>query len=833
MRSLLLFLLLPSRLFAQENDDYLKLIREDSSRLPAADSARDIRLSPLRLSGRQYYYFSDIKDVHIRNGKVEFVPTRQLRLGLAGTYTASYTIKRAGAGPALQQTYAQGRSSQGGLAWRGAETGEMFSFGPLLSSLEFDGSAYPYDAQGRLVSAGAGNGVPARAYGNGILRKGSRFAQSFNFLGDLDLAARNLLNFNLRLAQGNEQLILPQNRNTSRQLDAKVTARLNLLELRGAYLLHKDRFSNSSRNGFLQKAYMNSLLTPASFDNRYGNGPPAYGSNADNPRFLLENNRHYYDRRQQQGSLGAILTRRQFSLKAVQSYEEVNEHADESYKPGSAGFPAGAVTLRDKRDRAYFLQSEARYLIDDGIPELNMEAGLLYVFNDHRSNIAYRFAGAEYNYQRSAGNLTLQYDLRYNAGKVHGGLELGAVSYFSNTAAGSSWFSPSLNAYFRYNNYNLLELKANVTYRQTVTELPVNNSVAYANMLRYSVQEAGRYLPNTEAAGFDGLGLTRIRAWNAAASVNYDEWLRFTAEWFRQHTLQDVFPFLTAGGLELRNAGNHLREGMELEAEMLKKGNGPFIMSHILSFTTWKHKVTAMNNGNDHTPLAGFSDVYKVMAAGRPFGSIVGSAWLRDAAGNRVTGTDGFPLADPALKIIGNPVPDFVVKLANNLRYKKLKLSSAFEWRKGGDVWNGTAAVLDYYGRSEKTAALRDTRDYIFQGVTADGRPNSTPVRFYDPERPLEQNRWVRYGFGGVAEDYIEKGDCIRLQHAELSYHWDLKKFIRKVTLSASVGNIILWKAYSGSDPELLLFDQPNTAGLDLFQLPSLQTYGLQFSFQF
>ena len=44
MRSLLLFLLLPSRLFAQENDDYLKLIREDSSRLPAADSARDIRL---------------------------------------------------------------------------------------------------------------------------------------------------------------------------------------------------------------------------------------------------------------------------------------------------------------------------------------------------------------------------------------------------------------------------------------------------------------------------------------------------------------------------------------------------------------------------------------------------------------------------------------------------------------------------------------------------------------------------------------------------------------------------------------------------------------------
>jgi hypothetical protein len=833
MRSLLLFLLLPSCLFAQENNDYLKLIREDSSALPPGDSARDIRLSPLRLSGRNYFY-SNIKAVRIRNGQVEFVPVRQLRLGLAGTYAAGYTMKRAGAGPALQQTYAQGRSSLGSLAWRGAETGEMFSYGPLLSSLEFDGGAYAYDANGRLVPAGAGNGMPAKAYGNGILRHGSLFTQSFTLLGDLDHSARHLLNFNLRLAEGKERLIVPENRNTNRQLDAKVTAFLYMLELRGAYLLHEDKFSNSSRNGFLQKAYMNSLLTPASFNNHYGKAMPAYGSNADNPLFLLENNGHYYHRRQQQGSLGAILTRPYFKLKAVQSYEEVNEHADESYKPGSAGFPAGAITVRNKRDRTYFLQSEARYFIEDGIPELNMEASLLYVFTDNHSATAYRFAATGYDYQRSAGNLTLQYDLRYNGGKAHGGVELGAVSYFSNTASGSSWFSPSLNGYFRYNNYNRLELKANLTYRQTATELPVNNSLAYANMLRYAVQEAGRYLPNTEASGFDGLGLTRVRAWNAVASVSYDQWLRFSAEWFRQHTLQDVFPFLAAGGLELRNAGNHLRKGMELEAEVLEKGGSRlFATSHILSFTSWKHKVTAINNGNDYTPLAGFSDVYKVMAAGQPFGSIMGSTWLRDAAGNRVIGTDGFPLTDPALKIIGNPVPDFVVKLANNLRYKKLKLSTAAEWRKGGDVWNGTAAVLDYYGRSAKSAALRDTRDYIFPGVTVDGHPNATPVRFYDPAQPLEQNRWVRYGYGGVAEDYIEKGDCIRLQYAELSYYWNLKKFIRKVTLSASVGNIILWKAYSGSDPEQLLFDQPNTAGLDFFQLPSLQTYGLQFSFQF
>ena len=28
--------------------------------------------------------------------------------------------------------------------------------------------------------------------------------------------------------------------------------------------------------------------------------------------------------------------------------------------------------------------------------------------------------------------------------------------------------------------------------------------------------------------------------------------------------------------------------------------------------------------------------------------------------------------------------------------------------------------------------------------------------RFYDPTRPLTDNRWVRYGLGGIAESYME-----------------------------------------------------------------------------
>ncbi|RPD39770.1 hypothetical protein [Chitinophaga barathri] len=835
IRLLFLSLFLPSCLFAQESKDYLALIREDAAVHPAVDSARDMRLATLRLFKRHSLY-SEVKAVRIRNGKLEFVRNEMLRLTLGGTYSAGYTFKRAGALPTLQQDYAQGRGGPGGLTWRGAETGEMFSYGPALSSLEYDGSVYPYDADGRLVPSGSGNGRPAKAYGNNLLRNGSLFNQSFSLSGDLNSVTGNILTFNVRLGHSNEQLILPENRNTSRQLDVKLNAHIRRLELRTAYLLHEDNFTNSSRNGFLQRVYRNALLTPASFDNNYGSMAPAYGGNADNPRFLLENNGHYF-RRQQQGTLGLLLRTGSFNLKAVQSYEDVNEKANESYMPGTAGFPAGAITLRDKHDRAYFLQTEARYYLPRNNSDFNMEASATYVFTDNHSTTGYRLAAMEYDYRRSAGNLTLQYDIKYNDGnKIRAGLELGAFSYFSNTTKDNNLFTPMLNGYFIFNDYNesRLELKANLSYRQTATELPVNNSLAYANLLRYPVEQVNRYLPNTEVDGFDGLNLTKIRSWSAGASVMYKNYVRFTADIFRQQTLHDVFPLAVGDRLELRNAGSHLRKGIELELEKMSSyRNNAFNTSFSASFTTWKHTVTAVENGYDYTPLAGFSDVYKVMAKDQPFGAIMGSAWLRDGSGRVVIDTDGFPTVAPGPKIIGNPIPDFIVKLEDHFSYKKISLRSTFEWRKGGDVWNGTAAVLDYYGRSAQTGEQRNTSGYIFPGVTADGHPNTIPVEFYNPLRPLDQNRWVRYGFGGVAEDYIEKGDCIRLRTAELSYYWNLKKIIRKITLSASVGNIILWKTYSGSDPDLLLFDQPNTAGLDFFQLPSLQTYGMHLSLQF
>ena len=136
--------------------------------------------------------------------------------------------------------------------------------------------------------------------------------------------------------------------------------------------------------------------------------------------------------------------------------------------------------------------------------------------------------------------------------------------------------------------------------------------------------------------------------------------------------------------------------------------------------------------------------------------------------------------------------------------------------------WDGTQAALDYYGRSAKSAADRNITGHVFQGVLENGHPNTLPVSFYDPVKPLSANRWVRYGLSGVAENYIRDAGSLRLHTVELRYRWNVKKDTPPHRAAAYATNIILWTASEGTDPNQLLLD--HSSGLDFFQ-PAIHTH--------
>jgi hypothetical protein len=92
--------------------------------------------------------------------------------GYALQFTTTVGVDEATSRPDLQSSYAQGQPQGGSNVWRGAEHNEIFSWGPLVKTLEYNGQPYPYDRNGMLVQAGTGNGKQAHNYSSNVFQTG-------------------------------------------------------------------------------------------------------------------------------------------------------------------------------------------------------------------------------------------------------------------------------------------------------------------------------------------------------------------------------------------------------------------------------------------------------------------------------------------------------------------------------------------------------------------------------------------------------------------------------------------------------------------------------------
>lgn len=844
MKYFLILLLSPFSLLAQNSkvvnpvysNAYQRLINADTNTvtIPKSNLHRTLHVKSIFTTDTRF------RKVSCHNNELLLRPGYKKELLISGSYAATFALKTINQLPSLQTDFVQGRSLQGALSWQGAETNELFSYGPSRRTLEYDGDPYLYDSNGKLVPAGSGNGHHPTAYTNNIFRTGTLFSQSFNLKAVLLENQINAREFNINLGQTSEKTFIRYNDNNTKNLDASLGARIKWLHLVGKYSYSQDQFSNANRNGFLNKAYQQSILTPVSFDNgqgyTLGSGQRSYSKQADNTDFLLRDNDNNFNATRQQVSL--LMERNVYNrVKYVitQSFDDKRENSHEGYKPGSADFPDGRPLYRSKEDKLYQLKGEVTGTV---LYRKRLWSGAFtanYIFTDAHSGIHYQPAYGNYLYQRSAHEIGVNYRNIFNSRRWYAEFMLGNKSYVSNTVAANNYFQPAMDITATYLSPTGWSLKFRSSYVEANTELPVNNSLAYVNLLRYSTAEAGHYFPTQEISSFDRLSPVRHRDWSSSISGGYKSLLNFSARAFIRKIEQDLFPIYENQELVLKNIGDYRTNGIDLELQLLDidNRNSNITTMHVLGFFAYKNKVTDAYGSVNGIPLAGFRDVHTTLVKGQPLGVITGSTWERDAAGNRVIGPDGFPLVAKAPAIIGNPNPDFVMKLTNMVRWKKLTLEAALEWKNGGERWNGTQAVLDYYGRSQASAEGRTITNYVFPGVQMNGAPNNTPVDFYNPKLPIENNRWVRYGYSGVAADYIERADWLRLNALKLSYQQPFRHIIQKLTLSAYINNVMLWTPYSGVDPEQLLFDQANSTGLDFFNLPATKTYGFNVTLQF
>lgn len=789
-----------------------------------------------------YYAVRKLKEVS--KGHFKLKMRSQNLLLFNGSFTTSVDVKKRNSIPETQNQYVQGRSEGGKLIWRGPETGEMFSFGPDISSLQFDNQPYEYDENGRLIPLTDGN-TAAQAYQNDIFKttvgynnqlRLSAFIKSNGYRND------DLVRLSLELGQQKNQNYFIDQYNTLNSLKTKLSSKILKFSLNFAFSYDENKATNSNRIGLFNRAYQNSLLTPASFSNKQNAFLPgglqrSYGELADNPDFLFfQNNKYNYSDKRRQFNGAIVRNWSYFRFKITQSYEhDVFRNFDE-YKPSTSGFLGGLRNERIQNNRLYNSSILLTYSPDKN--DWENIFSFSQIINNQQSDIDNSLENTKYAYHRTSQDYIFEYKLNYEKyNDFETGINLGNSFYISNTSLKNNYFLPKAGAYIIFNDifsWRNIDFKLLGTYTQLSSEPEITRSYAsYATTL-LNAENSNQYFPLQEVDTFRNLSNIDTKEWKTGFRLTSGNNLGIEAEYFSRKINNDIFPVFQNNRLKLKNIADHTYSGYEMNFFYENVYLSPdFRMSQKASFFKYRDVVDRVDSGYNHLAVSGFRDIYKTISEGEILGAVMGSYFERNANGEIIIDESGYPQKAEGMEIIADPTPDFVMKFSHNFSYKMFSFDLNWEWKKGGQLWNGTQAVLDYHGRSRTSGNERDIKNYVFQGVNAAGNINQVPVDFYDPDQDVLQNLWTRYGYLGIAENYVQKADYIRINTISLTAKFDVGQFKRALDITFYVNNIILWQANQGADSNQNFYDADNGRGLDFFNLPSYKTFGCMVSFQF
>lgn len=308
-----------------------------------------------------------------------------------------------------------------------------------------------------------------------------------------------------------------------------------------------------------------------------------------------------------------------------------------------------------------------------------------------------------------------------------------------------------------------------------------------------------------------------------------DNRVRFDFTWYKSNSKDQIFdvPISNATGYTrvITNAGEIQNKGIEMQIEARPVQSNDFSWDVALNYSRNKSKVIEIAEGINQI-LLGSSFGYAGSSAsiqlteGDPFGNIYGRSYERyygsgdaddsiylDEDRPIVIGADGFPVINTDPKVLGNTQPDWIGSIRNSFSYKNLNLSFLIDAKWGLDVYSQYDNFFTAFGITENTLDREDFR--VFDGVTADGQPNTQEVWLGQGIGP----DGVNYGAGyhrnvkrASTEEFVKDASYIKLRNIRLAYSLpqDLISDLgfRGITLSTTATNIILYTPFDGFDPE-------------------------------
>ncbi|MBE7178558.1 MAG: SusC/RagA family TonB-linked outer membrane protein, partial [Mucilaginibacter polytrichastri] len=227
-----------------------------------------------------------------------------------------------------------------------------------------------------------------------------------------------------------------------------------------------------------------------------------------------------------------------------------------------------------------------------------------------------------------------------------------------------------------------------------------------------------------------------------------------------------------------------------------------------------------------------FGDAVSIQhVVGRPYAQIIGYAYMRNAQGQIVYDSDGFPLTSGSLPVpLGSAMYKTTGGFSNDFAYKNFRLSCLFDFKYGAKIYSGSN--LMYYANGQQVKTLQGREGgYVGPGVNEQGSPNTVAVRAQD------YFNQIALGDHQIAEEFVYDASFIKLRAITLGYHlpekWLQKSFIKSVDISAVGRNLaILMNHTPNIDPESSL-NNSNAQGLELSGYPFTRNIGFNLNVKF
>ncbi|MFZ4581291.1 MAG: SusC/RagA family protein, partial [Paludibacter sp.] len=140
-------------------------------------------------------------------------------------------------------------------------------------------------------------------------------------------------------------------------------------------------------------------------------------------------------------------------------------------------------------------------------------------------------------------------------------------------------------------------------------------------------------------------------------------------------------------------------------------------------------------------------------------------------------------------KIIGDPNPDFIYGMTNNLRYKNFNLNIFLQGSQGNDIYNASRMETEgmYDDKNQSTAVLDRWK--------RPGMVTYMPKASATKENLLPSTR------------FVEDGSYLRIKALTLSYNFE-KSWLKAIKMSKiqayfTAQNLLTLTNYKGFDPEV------------------------------